>query len=206
MQVGYVGLVKAINNFDPAKGGSLAAYARACVVGEIKRHFRDKRWHVHVERSVRELVVALREATVQLPQQLGYQPSHADLARYLGVSDDDLADARRAELAFQPCSLDAPLTEGPGAASLADVIGGEDPKLEQTLDLHALATHWPELPHRDQQILLMRFYEDMSQAEIGQRLGISQMHVSRLLSRALAYLRRRMIEPEDDGTGLAASA
>src|ERR1700728_2848700 len=93
MQVGYVGLLKAINNFDPDIGGSLAAYAQPCISGEIKRHFRDKRWQVHVERSMQELVLQVREATRQLTQQLGHQPADSELAGHLGISDHELREA-----------------------------------------------------------------------------------------------------------------
>ncbi len=107
MQVGYIGLLKAINNFDPAVGRSLAAYAQPCVSGEIKRHFRDKRWHVHVERPTQELALRIRETTERLSQQLGHPPSDAELASSLGVSPDKLRRARMAELAREPWSLDA---------------------------------------------------------------------------------------------------
>jgi RNA polymerase sigma-B factor len=200
MQVGYVGLLKAINNFDPEVGGSLAAYAQPCISGEIKRHFRDKRWQVHVERSMQELVLQVREATRQLTQQLGHQPADAELAGHLGISDDDLREARRADMVFQPASLDAPLAGGAGgadAASLADVLGEEDPEVEHTLDMESVAAHWGELPRREQKILLLRFYGDMTQAEIGQQLGISQMHVSRLLAHALGHLRQRLLGPDE---------
>jgi RNA polymerase sigma-B factor len=193
MQVGYVGLLKAINNFDPDVGGSLAAYAQPCISGEIKRHFRDKRWQVHVERSMQELVLQVREATRQLTQQLGHVPADEELAGHLGITEDNLRDARRADLVFQPASLDAPLAGRPDAASLADVLGEEDPEVEHTLDMESVATHWDELPRREQKILLLRFYGDMTQAEIGQQLGISQMHVSRLLAHALGYLRQRLL-------------
>jgi RNA polymerase sigma-B factor len=200
MQVGYVGLLKAINNFDPAVGGSLAAYAQPCISGEIKRHFRDKRWQVHVERSVQERVLAVREATRQLTQQLGRQPADADLIAHLGISDADLREARRADMVFQPASLDAPLTGQPNVSSLADVLGEEDPLVERTLDMESVAAHWGELPRREQKILLLRFYGDLTQAEIGERLGISQMHVSRLLAHALAHLRRRLVGPPEAGS------
>jgi RNA polymerase sigma-B factor len=207
MQVGYVGLLKAINNFDPAVGGSLAAYAQPCISGEIKRHFRDKRWQVHVERAVQERVLELREATRHLTQQLGHVPGESELARHLGVSEDELQGARRADLVLQPFSLDAPLADRPDAASLADLLGEEDPQVEHMLDLQALAAHWDELPRREQRILLMRFYGDMTQAEIGQQLGISQMHVSRLLAHALGYLRERLLGGgQEHRPGLPASA
>src|SRR5258708_3198752 len=201
MQVGYVGLLKAINNFDPALGGSLAAYAQPCISGEIKRHFRDKRWQVHVERSVQELVLQVREATRQLTQQLGHMPADAEAASHLGISDGDLREARRAVRASQPAPLAAPLAGQPYASSLAEVLGEEDPQVEHTLDLESVAAHWDELPRREQKILLMRFYGDMTQAEIGQQLGISQMHVSRLLSHALGYLRQRLLDHQEGRPG-----
>jgi RNA polymerase sigma-B factor len=203
MQVGYVGLLKAINNFNPDLGGSLAAYAQPCIIGEIKRHFRDKRWQVHVTRSVQELVLVVRDATSELTHQLGHTPAEAELAGHLGISDSDLRDARMADLVFRPCSLDAPLADRPDAAVLADVMGEDDPGMEHTLDMQSLATHWDELPEREQRILLMRFYGDLTQAEIGQRLGISQMHVSRLLTRSLSYLRQRLLDPQERDTAAA---
>ena len=200
MQVGYVGLLKAINNFDPAFGGGLGAYAQPCISGEIKRHFRDKRWQVHVKRSVKELVVDLRAATRELTQDLGRVPSESDLARHLGISGDDLRDARRAEMGLQPCSLDAPLAGQPELASLADLLGEEDPRMEHMLGIQAVAAHWGELPQRERRILVMRFYGEMTQAQIGHQLGISQMQVSRLLAHALGYLRPRLLGlPEDPG-------
>jgi RNA polymerase sigma-B factor len=193
MQVGYVGLLKAINNFDPAFGRSLAAYAWPCITGEIKRHFRDKSWLVHVQRPMKELVLEVREAARQLTQQLGHLPADAELASHLGVSDADIRDARRAELVLQPRSLDELLGSQPGAESLADLLGGEDPQMEHMLGMQTVATHWGELPAREQKILLLRFYGDMTQAQVGQQLGISQMHVSRLLAHALGYLRPRLL-------------
>jgi RNA polymerase sigma-B factor len=201
MQVGYVGLLKAINNFDPAMGPSLAAYAQPCISGEIKRYFRDKRWHVHVERPVQELLLEVREAKNQLVQQLGHDPSDAEIAAHLGASEAAVREALRADMLMQPSSLDAPLAGQPDAATLADLLGEDDPAVEHTLSMEALGTHWDELPRREQTILLMRFYGDMTQAEIGSKLGISQMHVSRLLAHSLTYLRGRILGPE-----LAASA
>jgi RNA polymerase sigma-B factor len=193
MQVGYVGLLKAINNFDPALGRSLVAYAQAYITGELKRHFRDKGWQVHVERSVQERVLAVRAAAWQLTQQLGRLPTDAELASHLGLSDADIRDARRAELALRPWSLDAPAGGQSGVSSLGDLLGADDPQVEHMLGMRAVAAHWDELPLREQQILRMRFHGDMTQAEIGQQLGISQMHVSRLLAHALGYLRPRLL-------------
>ena len=200
MQVGYVGLVAAINNFDPAVGRSLATYARPHINGEIRRHFRDKRWQLHVVRPVKELAMQVRTATWQLAQELGRTPSESDLAACLGVSGHDLRDAQLAEMAFQPSSLDAPLAGQPDAATLADLHGEEDPQMDHMLCMQALATHWGELPSREQKILLMRFYGGMTQDQIGQRLGLSQMQVSRLLGHALRYLRPRLLGFDEPAT------
>jgi RNA polymerase sigma-B factor len=129
----------------------------------------------------------------QLTQELGRTPSELDLARYLAVSAANLREARLAELALRPYSLDEPLSDQSGAASLADRLGGEDPRIEHMLSMRALGTHWGELPWREQQILLLRFRGGMTQAQIGQQLGISQMHVGRLLAHALGYLRPRLL-------------
>ena len=196
MQVGYLGLLKAISHFDPAVGPNLGAYARPCISGELKRYFRDKRWPVRVERPVQELVLQVRDATGPLTQQLGRTPADSDLARHLGVSGDEVRRARQAQLAFQPSSLDAPLAGQAATMTLADVLGEEDPRLEHMLGMHAVAAHWGELPPREQQILIMDFQDGMTQAQIGQRLRISQMHVSRLRAHALGHLRARLLGPE----------
>jgi RNA polymerase sigma-B factor len=207
MQVGYVGLLKAIGNFDPAICGSLAAYARPCISGELKRHFRDKRWQVHVRRPVQELMLQARQATWQLAQELGRTPAESDIARHLGVSADELRHARRAELALQPSSLDSPLAGQPGTGTLADSLGEQDLRIEHMLDMNAVAAHWGELSLREQKILLMDFYGGMPQTEIGRRLGISQMQVSRLRAHALGYLRSRLLDLEEQAPrhGLAAA-
>ncbi len=134
LQVGYVGLIKAINNYDPGAGTGLAGYALPCVSGEIKRYFRDKRWQVHVKRSLQELRLAARDATADLTQVLGRAPSEAELAEKLNISPRELREVKRAEMAFQSSSLDAPLADEDGRASLADLIGAEDPQLEHVLE------------------------------------------------------------------------
>ncbi len=199
MQVGYVGLLKAINNYNPEVGDSLSAYAQPCVSGEIKRHFRDKRWQIHVRRSAQELLLELRKATEELTQQLGRAPEEAELAERLGVSGDDMQEARQADLVFGTYSLDAPLSDRDDPALLADMLGDDDPAVAHTIDMEAVNAHWEELPEREQRILVMRFYGNLTQTEIGERLGISQMHVSRLLARALGHLKSRLLDPAETG-------
>ena len=201
MQVGYVGLLKAINNFDPDIGGNLAAYAQPCVNGEIKRHFRDKRWHVHVRRSAQELLLLVRGATDDLTQRLGHPPSDPELARHLGIGPEDLRDARRADLVLHTYSLDAPVIGDQEPVLLADLIGAADEHLGHAVDMAAISTHWSELPAREQHILSLRFYGNRTQAEIGEELGISQMHVSRLLTRALGYLRDQLMNDDAGHSG-----
>ncbi len=198
MQVGYVGLLKAINNFNAELGGSLAAYAQPCVSGEIKRHFRDKRWQVHVRRAAQERRLEIRKARSELAQELSRMPTDSELAGHLGISQADLADAQKADLAFQASSIDAPLSaESAEGGTLADVLGHEDLRLETTLEMDAVWAHLGDLPEREQKLLLMRFYGNMTQSQIGDELGISQMHVSRLLAHALGFLRDRLLARED---------
>lgn len=192
MQVGYVGLQKAINNYDPAFGNGLSAYAEPCVSGEIKRHFRDKRWQIRVSRQAQELLLAIRTADEQLTHQLGRAPDDTELAVRLGVAETDVLAARQADLAFTTLSLDAPLSDGDEPALLADMLADDDNTIEHATDIEAMQVHLDELPAREQRILMMRFYGNLTQSEIGDRLGISQMHVSRLLTRALSYLRGKL--------------
>jgi RNA polymerase sigma-B factor len=192
MQVGYVGLLKAINNYNPEVGDSLSAYAAPCVSGEIKRHFRDKRWQIHVRRQAQELLLEMRKATELMTHQLERVPTDQELADRLKVSIDDIGEARQADLVFSAYSLDAPLSDRDDPSMLADVLGDDDPAVEHTLDMAAIDAHWSELPEREQRILVLRFYGNLTQTEIGDRLGISQMHVSRLLTRALAHLRDQL--------------
>ena len=189
MQVGYLGLLKAISNFNPELGTSLIAYAQPCVSGELKRHFRDKRWQVRVDRNSQEHMLAVRDVRAALTQQLGRSPDDHELAEAAGLSIEELREAGQAEMAFRPSYLDAPVSADEEAMTFGELLGGDDPSIEHAVDSHALWAHWSTLPQRQQRILAMRFYGNMTQAEIGLRLGISQMHVSRLLDAALTRLR-----------------
>jgi RNA polymerase sigma-B factor len=189
MQVGYIGLMKAINNFDPEVGDSLGAYAQPCISGELKRHFRDKRWQIRVSRTAQELRLRLRKAVVELTQQLSREPKYSELAEYLQVSEEAIAETELASQAFQVEYLDAQFAQSEEFGCLADLIGGDDPHLDLVLDMDSVWAHFDELPEREQQLLLLRFYGNLTQREIGVELGMSQMHVSRLLAHALDYLR-----------------
>jgi RNA polymerase sigma-B factor len=198
MQTGYVGLIKAINNFDPGREVGLAGYALPCITGEIKRHFRDKRWQVHVKRSVQEQMLVVRRTREGLRQELGKEPADGEVANAAGLTTEQVSEAAQAEQVFRSHSLDAPVSAELEAATLADLMGQEDPAIEHVLHMEAITSHWHELPRRQQRILTMRFYGNMTQEEIGRAVGISQMHVSRLLTAALAYLRQCLTGPAAD--------
>ena len=192
MQVGYLGLLKAIRNFDPTFGNELRSYAAPCITGEVKRHFRDKRWQVRVTRSVQELLLELRGVTEELTHKLGRRPEETELAERLGVTPEELREARRAAEGFSALSLDMPVGDGEDSADLGDLLGGEDSAFARAIDMEAVERHWDELPRREQQILIMRFYGNYTQEQVAVRLGISQMHVSRLQARALGWLREQL--------------
>jgi RNA polymerase sigma-B factor len=195
LQVGYVGLLKAINNFDPSYGVSLTAYAQPCINGEIKRHFRDRRWQIRVRRRDQELLLKMRAAEETLTQQLGRTPEDRELARHLAVTEEDLRQARQAYHAFTASSLDAPLTRNDDPDLLDDILGEDDPAIAHAVDMVSVRAHLDELPERQQRVLMLRFYGNLTQEQIADRLGISQMHVSRLLNKALTYLRAQISEP-----------
>ncbi|HEY0934986.1 MAG TPA: sigma-70 family RNA polymerase sigma factor [Trebonia sp.] len=194
MQVGFVGLLKAIRGFDPAFGNELRAYAAPCISGELKRHFRDKRWQVRVPRAMQELLLKMRPAAEDLAHELGRQPDDAELASRLGVTPEDLREARQASEGLNALSLDAPVGDSANPSELGELLGGYDASIEQVIDMDAVERHWDEMPRREQQILILRFYGNHTQEEVAARLGISQMHVSRLQARALAFLRERLSE------------
>ena len=194
MQIGYIGLIKAINNFDPKMATRLRPYAEPCIRGEIKRYFRDRRWQAHVPRAARDLRLEVRASEEELTHELGRHPGDVELSRFVGVTTDDLAEAKRADSAFEAASLNMPLSDG---RDLADVLGADDQAIELAIDLEALWQEWLRLPRREQRLLALRFFGDMTQTEIGKRLGISQMQVSRLLEHAVGQLRDRLMDDED---------
>ena len=188
-QVAYLGLVKAVDNFDPEHGTGFLGYATPMIIGEIKRYFRDATWGVHVPRRMQELSGALRKATDTLTHDLGREPTIAELAVHLGAEPEEIVEAIDAAGAYTTASLDHPVNTDEQGASLLDFMGGEDARFEAVIDRQVLTDLLTKLGERDKRILLMRYFRGMTQAEIGVELGVSQMQISRLLSRILRELR-----------------
>ena len=184
VQVGMIGLIKAIDRFELSREAEFTSFAIPYIVGEIKRFFRDTTWAVHVPRRLQEARVQLARATEELRSRLGRTPTVKELSELLSLPEDEVREARLAANGYNSSSLDATIGGSEdGEAALQDFIGTEDTALELVEDFHALAPMIAELDERDRQIIRMRFVEELTQAQIGERLGVSQMHVSRLLTR-----------------------
>ena len=186
-QVAVLGLLKALRGFDPDHGASFTAYAVPTITGELRRHFRDKGWSVRVPRSLQELALSVMKADERLSGLHGRRPTAAQVAEELGRSVEDVLEAREAATAIHASSLDRPAREDEGddGDTVGDAIGDHDPgfaRVESGITLERLAS---SLPERQREILTLRFAADMTQQEIADRVGISQMHVSRLLRQAL---------------------
>ncbi|MFF8642643.1 RNA polymerase sigma factor SigF [Streptomyces sp. NPDC015345] len=199
VQVGMIGLIKAIDRFELSRDTQFATFAVPYIVGEIKRFFRDTSWAVHVPRRLQEARVELAKATEELRTRLGRAPRVAELAALMDLSEDEVVEAQVAANGYNSTSLDAAVHGDPdeGEAALADFIGEEDPALELVEDFHTLAPLIAELEERDREILHLRFVDELTQSQIGERLGVSQMHVSRLLTRTLKRLRAGMLTPAE---------
>ncbi|MCX5048670.1 MULTISPECIES: RNA polymerase sigma factor SigF [unclassified Streptomyces] len=190
VQVGTIGLIKAIDRFELARGVEFPTFAMPTIVGEIKRFFRDTSWSVRVPRRLQELRLDLAKAGDELAQKLDRAPTVAELAERLDLSKDEVVEGMAASNAYTASSLDAQPEEDDAEGALADRIGYEDHGLEGIEYVESLKPLIAELPPRDRKILSLRFVAGMTQSEIGDELGISQMHVSRLLSRTLVRLRK----------------
>ncbi|TWF85763.1 RNA polymerase sigma-B factor [Streptomyces capillispiralis] len=194
VQVGMIGLIKAIDRFELSREVEFTSFAIPYIVGEIKRFFRDTSWSVHVPRRLQEARVQLARATEELRSRLGRTPTTAELAQLMSLTEQEVNEARIASNGYNSASLDAAIGSEPdGESVLADFIGTEDAALELVEDFHALAPMIADLDERERKIVHWRFVEELTQAEIGERLGCSQMHVSRLLSRTLKRLRAGML-------------
>ncbi|MEU3790853.1 RNA polymerase sigma factor SigF [Streptomyces fructofermentans] len=194
-QVAALGLVKAVDRYDPARGSAFESYAVPTVTGEIKRHFRDHMWTLHVPRRVQDLRNRVRVACQELSQtDSGRRPAVAEIAAHARMTEDEVRAGMEALESFTALSLDAELSGSDDGYSLSDALGTADPALDVVVDREAVRPRIEALPERERAILYMRFFDDMTQSRIAERLGISQMHVSRLLSRCCDRLRDQVMQ------------
>jgi RNA polymerase sigma-B factor len=193
VQVASLALVKSVDGYDHTRGAAFTSYAIPMILGELKRHFRDKGWNVRVPRRLQELRLDLGKAVSDLAQQLGHSPTVAELAVHCGVSDDEVIEAMESGHAYRALSLHAPVAGDDTGTELADMLGGLDPDLENVENRESLRPLLAKLPVREQRIIVMRFFGNMTQSQIAAQLGISQMHVSRLLAHAIGALREDML-------------
>lgn len=189
-QVARVGLINAVDRYDPGRG-SFIAFAMTTVHGELKRYFRDQTWSTHVTRHMRDLSLELQQATATLMTTLQREPTTAELAEHLDVSEEQIRHARLCHAGYASVSLSKPMGKE-GALELGDTFGDPDPDLENLTDKLAVVDLMHKLPQRIQLMLLLRFYGNMTQAQIGAEFNVSQMQVSRLLTRGLTWLREAM--------------
>ncbi|MFJ9894731.1 SigB/SigF/SigG family RNA polymerase sigma factor [Streptomyces sp. NPDC091280] len=196
-QVAALGLVKAVDRYDPGRGNAFESYAVPTITGEIKRHFRDHMWTLHVPRRVQDLRNRVRVAGQELAQTVpGRRPTVAELAAHTALSEEDVRAGLEALESFSALSLDADASgggDGDGWA-LGDVLGSADPALDVVVDREAVKPRLAALPAREREILYLRFFGDMTQSRIAERFGISQMHVSRLISRCCRRIREQVLE------------
>jgi RNA polymerase sigma-B factor len=194
VQVANLGLIKSVDGYDPTRGAAFTSYAIPMIVGELKRHFRDKGWDVRVPRRLQELRLEISKISGDLAQDLGRSPTVADLAARLGVSEEEVIEGLDCGQAYRALSLDAPVGEAGdgGATGLGDLLGGEDPDMANVENRESLRPILAKLPEREQKIIAMRFHGNLTQSQIAAQLGISQMHVSRLLAGALRTLREEL--------------
>jgi RNA polymerase sigma-B factor len=197
VQVGTIGLLKAIDRFDLDREVEFSTYATPTIVGELKRHFRDKGWAVRVPRRLQELNLSLTKVVAELSQEIGRSPTVREIADRMHLSEDEVLEGLDTSNAYAVISLDAP-AGGEDTPSVSEHIGVEDETLETLEYRAALGPIIAELPERERRILYLRFFRGMTQSQIADRLGISQMHVSRLLNRTLVMLRDRLLRDDGD--------
>jgi len=193
VQVATIGLIKSVDRFDLERGVEFSTYATPTIVGEIKRHFRDKGWAIRVPRRLQELKLSLTKATSELSQKNGRAPTVAELARHLELSEEEILEGLESANAYSAISLDAPDAGDDDSPAVADSLGTTDESLEGVEYRESLKPLLEKLPPREKKILLLRFFGNMTQSQIAAELGISQMHVSRLLARTLAQLREGLL-------------
>ena len=197
VQVGSIGLIKAVDRFDVDRGVDFPSYAVPTIVGEIRRHFRDKAWAMHVPRRLKELSLRLSRILDQLTNELGRSPTIAELAAAAGVEEEEAIDALDSMNAYSTRSLDAPFDDS-SDDSLSEKLGVDEAGYTEVEDGTLLAAGLDALDERERQIVELRFFHELTQSQIASEIGISQMHVSRLLRRALATMRGRIEEGQPD--------
>jgi RNA polymerase sigma-B factor len=198
VQVGTIGLIQAIDRFEPERGHRFSTFAIPTIVGEIRRHLRDRTWNVRVPRRLRELNAEAAKVNERLSQELGRAPSVAEIAAVLGASEAETLEAMEMGYAQQTVSLEAPVTVrgAPLPITVEDAVGGPDPNLERVERYEDLRAAVDALNERERRIVLLRFFHGLSQSEVAQHLQISQMHVSRLQQRALEHLKALLAEED----------
>jgi len=190
VQVASLGLLKAIDRFDPARTTAFSSFAVPTILGELKRYFRDKGWSVRVPRDLQELAVRVDRLGEELSRELGRAPTPGEMAQRLGVTAEQVLEAREAAGAYRAVSLDRPRTEDEdGSDAYAELVGGDDPGFGLAEDSATVQRLMRVLTDREREVLRLRFVEDLTQSEIGERVGVSQMHVSRLIRQSISRLR-----------------
>ncbi|SFQ43438.1 RNA polymerase sigma-B factor [Amycolatopsis arida] len=198
VQVARVGLINAVDRFDPARGSDFLSFAVPTVMGEVRRYFRDTGWTVRVPRRLKELHLSISSASTTLSQRLGRAPTPSELAGHLGLGLDEVYEGLEAGNAYNSMSLDEVLSGDADNIALGDTLGAEDSGLEGVENHETLQPLVRGLPERERKILALRFVHNLTQTQIAERVGISQMHVSRLLARTLAKLREGMLETDQE--------
>ena len=189
VQVASLGLIKAIDRYDTDRGTAFSSYAVPTILGELKRYFRDVGWAVHVPRGMQERIMQVNSTVESLSRRLGRSPTPAEVGAEIGAAAEDVLEAMDASVAYEATSLDAPRSGDGESDSYADSIGADDDSYEQIEYMQSIAPTMRALPDRDRLVLKLRFEHDLTQSEIADRIGVSQMHVSRLIRRALTRLR-----------------
>ena len=195
VQVGTIGLIKSIDRFDSDRGVEFSTYATPTIIGEIKRYFRDKGWAIRVPRRLQELRMQIGAATAELTQSLGRSPTPRELAESIGCSVEEIVEGIESSNAYSTLSLDA-TDDDDGSPSMLDAIGIDDEAIEHVEIRESIKPLLDRLDQREKKILLLRFFRNMTQSQIAEEIGVSQMHVSRLLSRTLQHLRTSLESPE----------
>jgi RNA polymerase sigma-B factor len=194
VQVGTIGLIKSVDRFEADRGVEFSTYATPTIIGEIKRHFRDKGWAIRVPRRLQELRIAIAAASAELAQSLGHSPTITEIARQVGATEEEVLEGLESANAYATLSLDATDPNEDSALSMLDSLGEDDGALEHVENRESIKPLLEQLHPREKHILTLRFFSGMTQSQIASEIGVSQMHVSRLLNRTLEHLRRSLGE------------